>query len=113
MPWVKQEDCVGCGICVEECPAGAISLDEGKASIDDDTCITCGRCHDVCPQEAVRHDGERIGEEVEANIQWVRGLMKHYHTASDREAFLERMERYFNREGKVIEKTMAKLKSLK
>jgi len=24
MPWVKKEDCIGCGLCVDECRAGAI-----------------------------------------------------------------------------------------
>jgi len=27
MPWIKQEDCVGCETCIEECPVDAIYLE--------------------------------------------------------------------------------------
>ena len=70
MPWVKQEMCTGCSICVDECPVGAMSVSDGKASIDEKNCMRCGRCHDVCPEEAVRHDSERIPQEIEANLPW-------------------------------------------
>ena len=59
MPWVDEEKCTGCGICVEECPVDVISLSAGqagmegeKAEINMDECIHCGVCRDVCPQEA-------------------------------------------------------------
>jgi len=30
MPWVNEEMCVGCGICVDECPVGAVAMtDQG------------------------------------------------------------------------------------
>jgi len=28
MPWVNEEMCVGCGVCVDDCPVGAITLKE-------------------------------------------------------------------------------------
>jgi len=47
MPWVNEEMCVGCGICIEECPVDAISLkDSDTAAIDDNKCIRCGHCHE-------------------------------------------------------------------
>lgn len=113
MPWVKQEMCTGCGICVDECPVGAIELDSNAlAVIKDAECIRCGKCHDVCPQEAVRHDSERIPQEVAANLQWVRGLLDHFKTASERAAFMDRIGRHFNKEKKVMEKTLAALETV-
>ena len=50
---VDKERCVGCGACVEVCPAQAISMVGGKAKINADKCVDCGRCAQVCPQEAL------------------------------------------------------------
>jgi len=113
VPWVNQEMCTGCGTCEDECPVGAVEVDSnGLASIKDADCIRCGRCHDVCPEEAVRHDSERIPQEVAANLQWVRGLLDHFETASEREAFMDRIRRYFNKQKKVIEKTLTALETV-
>ena len=112
MPWVKQEMCTGCSICVDECPVSAMSVDDGKASIDEKNCIRCGHCHDVCPEEAVRHDSERIPEEIEANLQWTRQLLRHFDTDEEKRGLIERMKRYFTKEKKVAEQTIERLNSL-
>jgi len=54
-PGVKADDCVGCGICAEWCPAHAIDVDE-KATIDKGKCIGCGQCFAVCPHGALTFD---------------------------------------------------------
>jgi len=114
MPWINEDMCVGCGVCVDDCPVDAIELkDDQKAFINEDECIRCGRCHDICPQEAVRHDSERIPKEVEANIEKTKGLLKHYNDPSERQQFIERMIRYFKKEQKVAGLTMEKLTALK
>lgn len=114
MPWVNQDMCVGCGICVDECPVDAIVQDEeNKAVINDDKCIRCGKCHDVCPEDAVRHDSERIPQEVEANMENTRKLLKNYDQPDERKEFIERMIRYFNKEKKVAVLTIAKLNDMK
>jgi len=108
MPWIKQDLCTGCSLCVEECPVGAIALSaDDFAEIDEAKCIRCGRCHDVCPQEAVRHDGERIPQEVAENLRWVRKLLGHFDDPQEQSAFMQRMVRFFNKQKKVNERTLA------
>jgi ferredoxin len=114
MPWVNEDLCVSCGACVDDCPVGAITLKEdSKAIINEDECIRCGRCHDICPQEAVRHDSERIPQEVEANIEKTKGLLKHFETHQEQQAFLERMARYFKKQQKVASFTVDKITAIK
>ena len=114
MPWVNQEMCNGCGICIDECPVEVITFNEmNKAQIDEESCIRCAKCHDVCPEEAVRHDSEKIPEQVEENLKKTGKLLKYYDTSAEQQAFMERMIRFFNKERKVTEFTIEKLKALK
>jgi len=114
MPWVKQEDCTGCGICVEVCPVDVIYMENEKAYIDMAGCIRCGKCHDICPQEVVRHDSERIPMEVDANIEKTKKLMQqHFASREEKQSFLERTIKHFNREKVVAEKTLERIKLLK
>jgi len=81
--------------------------DDGFAEIDEVECIRCGRCHDVCPQDAVRHDSERIPQEVAENLQWVRKLLGHFQDPQEQSAFMQRMVRFFNKQKKVSERSLA------
>ncbi len=110
MPWIDKDKCTGCGICINTCPVGAISMKQGKAEVDMEECIRCGKCHDVCPQEAVKHDKEKIPIEVEENIKKTKKLMENFETEEEKKAFLERMIKHFNKEIKVAEKTIEKIK---
>lgn len=59
---VKQEDtrmvtidngtCIGCGLCVKDCPGETLKLDQGKAKLIA-KCIQCGHCVAICPVGAV------------------------------------------------------------
>lgn len=42
--------CRGCGLCVEKCSAGALSLVSGKVQVDPGLCRLCGYCGGVCPE---------------------------------------------------------------
>jgi len=65
--------CIGCQICVGECPVGAIQLSaEGVAIIDPEVCIGCGKCSQVCPVGAVRFETKRR----QKTAQEVEGLPK-------------------------------------
>jgi len=115
MPWVNKEMCTGCQACISECCVSAISMNEGFALIDESKCIRCGVCHDVCPNEAVRHDGERILEEVATNLDWVNELLANDYYAHDEEkqkGLINRMERHFAKNKKVAEETIERLHTL-
>ena len=110
---MKQEDCTGCGTCVEECPVDAIYLEHGKARINMDNYIRCGKCHDVCPENAVRHDSELIPIEIEANIKKTKQLMRHFGSKKEKIDFLDRMIKHFNKEKRVAEESLEKTKMLR
>ncbi|HXL03393.1 MAG TPA: aldo/keto reductase [Bacillota bacterium] len=46
--------CKGCGKCVDACPNGALSMVEGKSSVDESKCLLCGYCTPRCPEFAIR-----------------------------------------------------------
>jgi ferredoxin len=46
--------CEGCGECVEHCENGALSVVEGKATVDHERCILCGYCAPHCERLAIR-----------------------------------------------------------
>ena len=50
---VEQEDCVGCGECVERCQFGALSVPDDMCVVDYACCVGCGQCATVCPSEAL------------------------------------------------------------
>jgi uncharacterized Fe-S center protein len=45
--------CVGCGECVEVCPAEAVAVDEGTARFDHEACSGCAECIVTCPENAL------------------------------------------------------------
>ncbi len=49
---IDSDTCIGCGACVDVCPAGALSLVDGLA-VADDRCTACGACLPECPVEAL------------------------------------------------------------
>ena len=53
-PKIIHSRCHRCGVCVEHCPAGAMSLAKEKISIRYRDCISCYCCQELCPYGAVK-----------------------------------------------------------
>jgi uncharacterized protein (DUF362 family)/Pyruvate/2-oxoacid:ferredoxin oxidoreductase delta subunit len=60
-PELIPQSCTGCGHCPKACPAGAVSLKDGRPVFDMDKCIRCFCCIELCPQRALRITRGRIG----------------------------------------------------
>jgi uncharacterized protein (DUF362 family)/ferredoxin len=53
-PRANEDLCTGCGTCVDECPAHALSLADGFPDVDPDNCIACYCCQEKCPEKAIQ-----------------------------------------------------------
>ena len=51
---VDEECCTGCGVCAENCPVGALSLD--PLPVFAASCILCFNCVRTCPENAFKVD---------------------------------------------------------
>ena len=60
--FIEPEKCVGCLLCLKNCPVNAISGERKKVhKIDQAACIKCGACFNVCPvkiQAVTKYTGE-------------------------------------------------------
>jgi len=51
---IDQEKCTGCGLCVPDCPEGALQVIDGKARLVGDLlCDGLGACISTCPEDAI------------------------------------------------------------
>jgi MauM/NapG family ferredoxin protein len=62
------DECSNCGLCVRNCPMGAITKD-GKDTVHSE-CIVCLKCQNLCPEKAVtfKPDMSLSSSSVEVNL---------------------------------------------
>lgn len=54
-PYVKHENCIKCGACIDACPQKIISFDNrNRISFAYKRCIACFCCQEACPASAVK-----------------------------------------------------------
>jgi Pyruvate/2-oxoacid:ferredoxin oxidoreductase delta subunit len=65
---IDRERCTGCGLCIPDCPEGALQIIDGKAHlISDIFCDGLGACIGTCPEGAIS-TVEREGEEYSERL---------------------------------------------
>ncbi|HOY37772.1 MAG TPA: DUF362 domain-containing protein [Bacteroidales bacterium] len=69
-PKPESKNCMGCGACVSECPANAITLN--PLTIDKEKCIGCGKCISTCPYGAITKP-----DNAEQTIRFLEGLVEY------------------------------------
>ena len=59
-PFFAEDSCNGCGLCMRNCPARAITLQNGKP-VWAAQCFHCLRCINECPQQAIQYGKSTAG----------------------------------------------------
>jgi nitroreductase/NAD-dependent dihydropyrimidine dehydrogenase PreA subunit len=54
---IDEKLCTGCGLCVQVCPAGTITMNGKKAAVTGTDSLNCGHCAAACPAGAVQVAG--------------------------------------------------------
>lgn len=59
-PFFAEDSCNGCGLCMRNCPAHAITLRDGKP-VWAAQCFQCLRCINECPQQSIQYGKSTAG----------------------------------------------------
>ncbi|HEB68559.1 MAG TPA: electron transfer flavoprotein subunit alpha, partial [Desulfobulbus sp.] len=76
---VDCDKCIGCGVCEENCPFGAIRVVDGCAVVDE-SCTLCGTCVDGCEPEALHIEGGEKKQDIDLDAWsgiWVFAESRH------------------------------------
>lgn len=70
--------CNHCGLCVDTCPSGALSLVDGVIQWDSETCTECDTCIHTCPSNssprAVSMSAEELWDKVRPISSFISGV---------------------------------------
>lgn len=84
---INPKKCNGCGLCIPDCPEGALQMIDGKARLISDLfCDGLGACIGSCPQDAIRviereakpYDEEKVMKNiVKQGTNTIKAHLKH------------------------------------
>ena len=99
---ISEKKCNGCGLCIPNCPEGAIQIIDGKARlISDIFCDGLGACIGQCPQGAItieerevkKYDEKKTMENiVKAGKNTIIAHLKHLNDHGEKEYFKQALE---------------------
>jgi Pyruvate/2-oxoacid:ferredoxin oxidoreductase delta subunit len=100
---IDEEKCNGCGVCIPNCPEGAIQIIDGKARlISDIFCDGLGACIGKCPEgaiETIEREAEPYDEKetmreniIKAGKNTIIAHLKHLKEHGETKYFAEAME---------------------
>jgi Pyruvate/2-oxoacid:ferredoxin oxidoreductase delta subunit len=86
---IIEEKCTGCGLCIPNCPEGALQIIDGKARLISDLfCDGLGACIGNCPERAIiveereaePYDETKVMENIiKAGTNTIKAHLKHLH----------------------------------
>lgn len=51
---IQGDLCQACGVCVNQCPVDALTLENDEIFVNQDLCISCRECEALCPVNAIK-----------------------------------------------------------
>ncbi len=71
VPSIQRRYCLaemGCQLCVQACPLGALQVTNGQVRLEKSRCESCGLCLTACPREAIQFPGYALAQ-LEAQLR--------------------------------------------
>lgn len=88
-------ECIHCGICVEQCPAGALKKKDEKILYHKERCVSCDGCIHICPHKASPKTFlmtvEDVMTEIKKQVPFIRGITVSGGECSRYPAFLQEL----------------------
>jgi len=96
--------CINCGLCVEKCPAKALTKgSDGRVLFDPAKCVQCDTCIHVCPNDSsprtCEMTPEEVYEKVKKQVPFIRGITVSGGECMLRPDFLEELFRLARADG--------------